>query len=71
MKINIDRLKMGKRIAHARHIARLSQSELCIITGISKSTLSKYENGHKTMSLNTLFRFCSAVNIPSTFILGI
>jgi transcriptional regulator with XRE-family HTH domain len=51
----------GERLRGARGAARLSQSELERRSGIPKTTLSRYENGHVEPSLATLARLAKAL----------
>ena len=69
--IQINREVVAHRIRHARKHRGLSQSQVCELTGFSKSNLSKYENGHKLMNYTSLYKFCFVVNCTATYILGI
>lgn len=55
---------LGERIRAERLRAGLSQSELAERSGISKPTLSRYENDHVLPSVATLQRLTGALDIP-------
>jgi transcriptional regulator with XRE-family HTH domain len=58
--------KIGNRIKFYRNKNKLSQAELAIKAGISKSYLSKIEaeNCDKSFSLEVLFDIADALEIP-------
>lgn len=55
---------LGERIRAARRAAGLSQSEVSKLSGISKPTLSRYENDHVLPSVATLHRIAGALDVP-------
>lgn len=67
----LDRHRVGNNIATARILAGYSQSELCKLAELSKSTLSKYENGHKMPSIENLYRICIVTQTSASRILGV
>ena len=59
-----DRLK---EIMNERN---MSQSELCRITGISKSTLSQWVSGTRTPKADGLYMLAKALNVNETWLMG-
>jgi transcriptional regulator with XRE-family HTH domain len=53
----------GQRLRRTRLDARLSQAELSSRVGISKPTLSRYENDHVLPALPTLKRLAAGLGI--------
>lgn len=51
---------MGTLLADARHHAGLTQAELARAAGTSRPTLSAYEHGHKSPTLDTVERLLDA-----------
>jgi len=60
----------GQRLRHARQDAGLSQSELESRSGIPKSRLSRYENGHVLPSIGTLAKLARALRVSEASLLG-
>jgi transcriptional regulator with XRE-family HTH domain len=54
---------LGARLRKARLDAGLSQAELAKLCGMSKPTLSRYENDHVLPSLTTVRRIADALNV--------
>ncbi len=54
---------IGERIKHARQIKGMSQETLARAIGSTKSTISKYELGHREPSLDTIQRIADALRI--------
>lgn len=54
---------IGERIKHARQIEGMSQETLARAIGSTKSTISKYELGHREPSLDTIQRIADALRI--------
>lgn len=50
----------GQMLTDARHCARLSQDELAERAGTSRPTLSSYEHGHRSPTLQTASRVLAA-----------
>lgn len=60
----------GGRLRTVRLAARLSQNGLARASGIPKSRLSRYENGHLLPSLATLTRLSQALEVSEASLLG-
>ena len=65
---NIEVL-IGKRIACARTVNKLTQEQLAEKCSMSVSTLSRIETGHNATSLRTLMNIASALNVGIDYIL--
>jgi transcriptional regulator with XRE-family HTH domain len=61
---------IGERLREARRNAGLSQGQLQIRSGVPKSRLSRYENGHLLPSLTTLRRLVDALGVSEATILS-
>lgn len=64
-----DSSTFGERLRNARLNAGMSQAALSEISHIPKPTLSRYENGHVSPSLKTLYRLASALGIAESTLL--
>lgn len=62
MGYNDDLKELGKRIKNAREEAKLTQHQLYEMTGISTTQISAYENGNKSIGLQSLAKIAFAVN---------
>jgi len=61
----------GERIEELRKVRKITQEELAKRIGISKSQLSRIENGEtKTLSSNLLIRLADEFDVSSDYILG-
>ncbi|MPM96991.1 hypothetical protein SDC9_144162 [bioreactor metagenome] len=72
MKIGIDYIQLGKRIAKRRRVLNLTQDDVAEATGLSNNYISNIENNHSIPSIETLMKLCSALKTtPDYFLLGI
>lgn len=60
----------GDRLKLLRQKKKLSQSELGKIIGVSKSTISCYENGTRTPSMEAIIDFIELYGVTSDYLLG-
>lgn len=51
-----DAFILGERLKEERHKAGLTQEQLAIRIGTKKSYISRIENGHTNIQVDTLFR---------------
>lgn len=62
---------IGEKIYKLRRMNGLTQQELAELMGISITFLSEIENGHKSMSVDTLVRLAKALHVSlDTVVLG-
>src|SRR5215217_9668451 len=59
--LGCEDMDTAKLLGSARHSAGLSQDEVARRAGTSRPTLSSYENGRKSPTLNTATRLLAAV----------
>lgn len=67
--MTVDRRKLGGRIRAARIAAGMSQAGLGRRAGMSKPTLSRYENDRVIPSIATLRRITSALGVTEAELL--
>ncbi|MGT2910766.1 type II toxin-antitoxin system antitoxin PezA [Streptococcus cameli] len=61
---------IGKNLKTLRKIHNLTQPEFADIIGISRNSLSRYENGTSSISTELLDRICQAFNVSYVEIVG-
>ena len=54
----------GERIKRLRDSNYISQIELSELTNINREQISRIENGQVNVTLNTIYKFCKAFNLP-------
>ena len=59
----VNQKEMGERIKDAREKVNMTQHELYEKTGISTTQISAYENGKKSIGLQTLANIANALNV--------
>lgn len=59
----VNQNELGRRIKNAREKKNMSQHELYEKTGISTTQISAYENGKKSLGLQTLAKISSALGL--------
>ena len=71
MRKNKDTLlrNLGKRLCEIRKLQGISQAELAERADLSVVYISNIEAGKKNISAAVLIRLCSALSIPSDFLL--
>ena len=63
----MDAKKLGKRIRLARVEADLTQTELAKKVGALQKSISRYENGASTPTIETLVKLASALKKPTGY----
>lgn len=58
-------------IVNLRTQRKMSLSQLAKLTGIAKSSLSRYENGSRQFPVNKVNQFAKALNVSPEYLLGI
>ena len=61
--------KVSKRLKARRSEMNISQNELARKSGLERKTINRFENGHFSPSLRTLFILCSTMKIKPSEIL--
>ena len=61
---------IGNNLKYCREELEMTQTELGYVFGVSKNTVSGWENAHDTMPFNKLIRFCNLYNYSLDFVCG-
>ena len=69
--VSVSNKMIGKRIAHARKIANLTQAKLSEKVGISEKYLSRIECGKQLPNIATVIKICDALCISADKLLSI
>ena len=62
---------MGKKIRRKRREMDITQEQLAEKVGISTSFMGHVERGTRTLSVDTLFKLCVALNVSADYLMGI
>jgi len=62
--------QIGLKIAKLRKQKKLTQEDLAGMAEIDRSFLSEIENGHKSLSVETLKKLATALNVKASVLLG-
>lgn len=54
-------MKFGSELRKCRRAARMTQQDLAEETGINRTSISEYENGHVTPDLDNLLKLMKAL----------
>ncbi|WP_295221292.1 helix-turn-helix transcriptional regulator [uncultured Chryseobacterium sp.] len=57
------RILIGKRISEIRTKNSQTQYDLEFLTGIDSADISKYEKGKRNITLKTMMKFCTALQV--------
>lgn len=60
--------EIGERLRKTRQALRYTISSVAKKTGISQSSITKYEKGQDKISLEALMKICKAIDIPYAFL---
>ncbi len=61
---------LGDALRRARKAAKLSQEEVALEAKVDRAYLSELENGHKSPSVDILFRICPVLGIAASEIIA-
>lgn len=61
---------LGRELRAARLRAGLTQEDLAHAAAVDRSYISELENGHKSPTVDMLFRLCRAMNASASAILA-
>ena len=61
---------VGNNLKWCREELEMTQTELGYVFGVSKNTVSGWENAHDTMPLNKLIKFCNLYDYSLDFVCG-
>lgn len=62
--------KVGSRIKQARELRKLSQAQLAQKLGVTKQTISNYENGVRTPDFEMVDTLSYVLNVSMAFLIG-
>ena len=62
---------LGLRVRSARLEIGITQEQLAEKVGISTSFMGHIERGTRTLSVDTLFKLCVALNVSADYLMGI
>lgn len=65
---SIPQWNMADRLRKARESAQLEQSDLVEVTGLSRTTISAYENGHVAPRKSNLRLWAMATGVPVSWL---
>lgn len=61
---------IDNNLKSCREELEMTQQELGFVFGVSKNTVSGWENAHDTMPFNKLIRFCNLYDFSLDFVVG-
>jgi len=64
-------MSLGARIASMRGFRRLTQEQLGAAIGVTKQTISGWENGYRTPDADSLKEMCGVLDCSSDYLLGL
>ena len=64
-----EAMRIGKRIAYAREVAKLTQSDLALAVGVSSITVSRWESGWQSPDDETKRRLATALNTTISYLM--
>lgn len=64
-------MSLGKRIASMRGYRRLNQEQLGGFVGVTKQTISGWENDRRVPDADNIVALCKALDCTSDYLLGL
>jgi transcriptional regulator with XRE-family HTH domain len=61
-------MEIGVTIKTIRKQANMTQEELSAVTGLSQTSVSQIESGHKRPSKTSLKKICDALDVPEAVV---
>lgn len=62
---------IGNRITQARNRMGINQKELCKLSGLKESTLSRYEKDEREPKASSLFSLAEVLDVSFDFLMGV
>lgn len=62
---------IGSRITQARNRMGINQKELCKLSGLKESTLSRYEKNEREPKASNLFSLAEVLDVSFDFLMGV
>ncbi len=69
--IDIDLKELGRKIKELRVESGLYQSQLAEMVGLAQNTISQYENGTNSPSIETLANLAIVLKTTTDYLLGL
>ena len=63
IKLNADLVETGERIRERRVLLGISQETLAEAVGVTRNSISRYENGQTEMKLDVMYKICDFLKI--------
>ena len=63
-------IMLDNNLKDCREELEMTQKELGYVFGVSKNTVSGWENGHDSMPFNKLIRFCNLYDYSMDYVVG-
>jgi len=70
MALRRENMKFPKRLKELRESRKMTQQELANVFNISRSAITKYENGERSPDPETLQKFAEFFNVSVDYLLG-
>lgn len=67
----MDYVLLGKRVRFIRRCQDITQEQLAEKMGISTSFVGHIERGTRALSVDTLFKLCSALGVSADYLMGL
>ena len=67
--MNLDMIEFGKRLKSARMKSGLTQEQLSSLLNVSRTHLSKMEQGERGCSLDSLVEIAEVLNVSTDYLL--
>lgn len=64
-------MKLSQRIASMRGYRLLKQEQLGDLVGVTKQTISGWENGRRAPDADNLIKLCQVLNCSADYLLGL
>lgn len=61
---------LGEELREARKAAGYSQEQLSFKAGLDRTYISHLENGHKSPTVDSLFKICRVLGVAASDLLG-
>ena len=67
----MDYIALGKRVRYIRRCQDITQEQLAEMVGISTSFVGHIERGTRVLSVDTLYKLCTALGVSSDYLMGL
>lgn len=67
----MDYVQLGKRVRFIRRCQDITQEQLAEKMGVSTSFVGHIERGTRVLSVETLYKLCTALGISADYLMGL